>query len=251
MVRVIAWPPVGVTGTEWTEDAPVQISRSMLTGAERVSAFQRKRRLATLIVPGFGRTTYDAGYIEMLKRYLEGINLVRLNSYPINWHIEANGNPALRQSRPLLWSAGGDPLEWESGSEPLLWFTGTYVTGTTATVDGRPVLYVTGLPPNMLVIRPAEFITLFSETGSETVQAVAPATTDDTGAATILLFEAPAESYTSARVNLGTCDTGVFRPVDYPRAVQPVRGDWSYTWSFREVFEDEVGEFEEFDPWRL
>jgi hypothetical protein len=253
--KVFAWPPVGVTGAEWTEDAPSERSRSILTGAERVSAIQRKRRLVRLTVPGVGRTTYDAGYVEMLKRHLEGVHLVRLTSYPINWHFD----------RP----------------QPLV------LKGDVFNDLGRSYVVLRGVPPGQIVARPAEFLTLFLPTGETTdldpldwfdgsdpltwdvddstspdplvwfygtpytgtvVQVSNPAKSDDSGRVVISLFETVPDQ-TQITVLYGTCATGVFRPDTYPRAVQPQLGNWSYEWSFREVFADEVGGFVEINPW--
>ncbi len=48
------------------------------------------------------------------------------------------------------------------------------------------------------------------------------------------------------RINLAGQDEAVFR-VDgaLPRTMQTISGDWSYSWSFRDVFADEVGGFVE------
>jgi hypothetical protein len=254
-VDVIMWPPVGAVGTEWTEFAPVQISRSLLTGAERVSAFQRKRRLVSLSVAGIGKNTYDAGYMEMLKRHLEGTKLVRLFSYPINWHIEAGQNRADRSSQPLAWETEDNPLAWQTGGNPLYWFTGTVLTGSTDTVNGRPVVQVSGLPPNKLVARPGEFLHMFEDWADAstmaTFQVTAPAHSNASGEAVIAIFEVPSSPITDARVSIGVSTTGVFRPDSYPRAVQPNTGNWTYDWAFREVFSDEVGGFTEVNPWVL
>lgn len=269
--KVIAWPPVGAVGVEWTEVAPVQVSRSLITGAERVSAFQRKRRMATITVPGVGRSTYDGGYMEMLKRYLAGVNLVRLYSYPVAWHFD----------RP----------------ERIM------VRGTVYTHLGQTWVDVSGLKPNTEVCRPGDFLTLFITPASSTptgslpwtnegdpvdwfmddasspdsltwfagspdlgtaVQVTRPVVSDDTGRASVPVFETITSNSgfggdilnsllgvgTNIYVLFGSSDTGVFRPMSYPRAVQPQMGNWAYEWQFREVFADEVGGFLEVDPWR-
>ena len=48
------------------------------------------------------------------------------------------------------------------------------------------------------------------------------------------------------RINLAGQDEAVFR-VDgaLPRTMQTISGDWCYSWSFRDVFADEVGGFVE------
>lgn len=252
-INVYAWPPITAIGSEWTEVAPVEMSRSIITGAEYLSAAQRTRRYATVQVSGIGRDEMHAGYIEALKKYLAGINAVRLYSYPINWWLAAINQAGTRSAFPLLWTADGDDLEWTSGGVDLLWYSGAIITGTTgADAKGFPSITVTGLPANTLIARPGEFLTVFedeNDTTGITVMIVAPATSDSSGEAEIRLFESPG-AFTDARVNIGESDTAVFRPVgSYPRAVQPVSGGWSYTWEFREVFADEVGGFVEVDPW--
>ncbi len=251
--KVVAWPPVGAVGVEWTEIAPVQVSRSMVTGAERVSAFQRKRRMATISVPGIGRSTYDGGYMEMLKRHLEGVHLVRLHSYPIAWHLDrpervvARGDvytdlgqtyvrvyglkPDTQVCRPAdfltLFHPSGqdsmfDELSWQNGPDPLTWQT----DGT----DPMPWFYSTPY-------------------GGTTVQVTRPVVSSSSGVAEVPVFETVPD-HTQVYLIFGTAATGAFRPVSYPRAVQPNTGNWSYDWQFREVFADEVGGFVEVNPWQ-
>lgn len=251
-VNVYAWPPVGVVGSEWTEDAPVSVSRSLLSGARYVSASQRKRRLASLVVSSLGRGRMGAGYCEVLKKLLSGgESLVRLNSYPINWHLDARAQAAARQSQHLNWTTGGVDLDWTAGVVDLLWYSGTLLTCTVTTDAGWPALAVSGLPENTLVARPGEFVTVFedeADTTGETVQVLTAATSDASGDATVRVMTAPSHG---GRVNIGVSDTGVFEVVGgLPRAQQAPRGNWTYAWSFREVFADEVaGGFTEVNPW--
>ena len=250
--KVFSWPPVGVVGHEWTESAPVEGSRSLITGREYLSAAQRIRRLATFVVAGIGRNRSHAGYMEMLKRHLAGVHAVRLYSLPINWHVRADDGLAALQSQPVAWTEAGDPLAWTAGGEPLYWFSGAYLTGTTENDGVWSSITVTGLPPKSVAARPGEFLTIFSDHEDDegfTAQATRLETSDGSGVARIRVFET-LPALTDARVNLRTRATGVFKPVAYPRAVQPLSGDWSYTWQFREIFEDEVdGGFVERNPW--
>lgn len=256
MAKVIMWPPVGAVGTEWTEVAPTQISRSMITGAERVSAIQRKRRMARLEVAAIGRSTYDAGYMEMLKRYLEGVHLVRLYSYPVAWHfdrpervvrrgrvytdkgqtyVEVFGNaPDKQVLRPadfltLFLPTGSTsdlkPLDWFNAFDPLAW-------ATDSTTNAAGVSWFNGVPYN-----------------GTTVQVTQPVRSDSTGRAVVPVFEQVADC-ADLYLMFGACDTGVFRPVEYPRAMQPHLGNWTYEWEFREVFADEVDGFQEVNPWK-
>lgn len=255
-LNVIAWPPVGVVGSEWTEIAPVEASRSILTGAERLSATQRVRRVARLTVPGIGRDTMAAGYMEMLKRHLAGVHLVRLNSYPINWYLDSPQYDAARTSSNFRWINSDSLMAWTNDSLPMLWYSGQLLSGVSLMVGTQFALAVSGLPPNCLIAKPGEFLTVYpsvaDESESYTSQITAPAYSNGNGEATILLFD-PLPTGTNfgtwERVNVGTAQSAVFRPDGYPRAAQPISGQWAYEWTFREVFEDEVGEFVEVNPW--
>lgn len=250
MAKVYAWPPVGAVGTEWTEDAPVNASRSIITGRDYASAHARKRRLASVTASSLGRGASGAGYMEMLKRFVAGgVGLVRLNSYPINWHLDAAAAASWRQSHRVSWSQSGDDVSWRDGADLVTWFSGAVLTGAAGTSGGWPILTVTGLPPSRLVARPGEFVTLFASTADmtgATAQIVTEARSDADGVAVLRLFSALTGS---GRVNIGTSDTGVFKATTIPRSVQPVGGDWTYAWQFREVFADEVGGFTEVNPW--
>lgn len=254
-INVYNWPPVDVVGAEWTRDDPVQQSRSAITGAVFRSAAGRSRRLATLVVPGLGTGQDGAGYMEVLKRLLAGRHAVRLQSYPVNYFVHQNAIADQARSTRLTWTDDEIDLDWTAGGTDLYWYTGRLIWGTTGTdADGFDVVSITGAPANTRIALPGQFLTLFADVDDvtgETVMVMTEAITDGDGAADIRIFgDELTQSYTSARVNIGTRDTGVFLPVgELPRAVQPVSGGWSYKWSFREVFADEVGGFVEVDPW--
>lgn len=247
MTNVYAWPPVGALGHEWTRIDPMQRSRSMITGADLRSGFGRSRRMATLTVSGIDGTEAGAGYMESLKRLLAGRHAVRLYSRRLAYR---RPNDTLRQSGIVSWASGEDPVTWDDGGTPVLWYTGTYITGSTGTdALGFATITIAGAPANTIIARPAEFVTIYSDP-EQTAQVVTQAVTDAAGAATIRVFGTLAAA-SDVRINIGTAETAVFLPEgEYPRAVRPVVGDWSYTWSFREVFADEVdGGFTEVDPW--
>lgn len=253
-VTVYRWPPVAPKRWEWTLDDPVEESVSILTGAAYLSAAQRRRKLGTLEVSG-RRDGMGAGYMESLKELLRGgLNAVRLSSYPVNPHFDATRQRDLRQSGELGWQEGSDGLDWTASGAALLWYTGAYLRGSTGTdAAGFPVITVSGLPVSTLVARPSEFLTVFADEADlvgTTVRILTAARSDGSGVAVVRLHEDPGV-FADCRVNLGTRQSAVFRPVQIPRAAQPAQGDWSYTWEFREIFEDEVGAggFVEVDPW--
>lgn len=252
MINVYAWPPVGVLGHEWTESAPIQRSRSLLTGKDYISAYARKRRMVTIETSSLSLNRSGAGYVEMLKRYLDGgIHAVRLYSYPINWWLDSQLLQSERQSELATWEEGVDEVDWESESDPVQWYTGTVITGDVLGSSGSRYIQCSGLPANQLIARPGDFVTAyegFDPNLGQTSQLIREAVSDGSGNATLYLFD-DIDLMTAARVNIGTSSTGVFRVEEMPRAVQPLNSNWGYTWSFREIFSDEVGGFTEVNPW--
>ncbi len=257
---VYSWPCVGVVGREWTVDDPVSRSTSLLTGKIYQSAAQRRRRLAVLHVSARSHDDQGAGYMEVLKRLLRGgLNAVRLNSYPINFR-HGPVPDSIRQSWPLAWETGaGADLAWRAGSGPngLKWFTGGYVDpngvgriATATKLDTSPAgfgrLAVTGLPPNAQIARVGEFVRVYGAT-LDTRMLLRPVRSDANGEATIWL---DSETGGGGRINFGIPETGVVIADEMPRVVRPNIVDWTYDWSFRQIFEDEIeGGFTEVDPW--
>lgn len=240
MVNVYAWPPVGLVAAEWSQIAPVGRSRSLLTGASYVSAAQRRRKVATLDASALARGGNGAGYIEVLKRLLDGgVHLVRLYSTPINWHLDDAAENAVR-TRPMSWIIPSDPLSWTSGGAALSWWDGAATTGVVS--GGGLTVTVSGLPPKKLAARPGEFVLM----GGVVSMVVRPATANSDGVA-VLRVLTPLTG--NGPIVIGARETGVFEADEMPRSAQPIGGNWSYSWSFTEVFEDERGPFVEVDPW--
>lgn len=258
MVNVYAWPPVGAVGREWTVEAPIGVSRSLLTGAEYVSAAQRRRRVAVLEASSrFSPYQAGAGYMEALKRLLDGgIHLVRLHFAPTRFDCDVPQNDSgLVGGEFFEWHTPPEVFGWQTtGSEIFRWFSGARIGYTQRTTDaGVDAIRLTGLPANTLVALPGDFVTVFQDdedpTG-ETHMIVAPATTGPGGAVTVRLASRPSfGAGVERRANLGTQETAVFKVDAMPRAVEPSAGDWSYTWAMTEVFEDERGPFTEVNPW--
>lgn len=252
-IFVYPWPPVGAVGAEWTVDAPVARIRSMITGRDQVQASQRKRKIATIEVSALANGRMGAGYCEMLKDLLDGgIHAVRLRSSPINWHLDEISRRAEMgaAARPLNWRTGAAvDLDWQrGGGQPFLWFSGQPAQSWSVTPLGSFwQMGVSGLPRNFMVSRPGDFIRITDLTNpnvSEAVRVLRPAVTDANGQVFVKIDREP--TITNGRVDMAGQDEGVFR-VDggLPRSVQGADGDWYYTWSFREVFADEVGGFQE------
>ena len=246
MANVYAWPPVGLTGWELHTSNPVSRSPTFFQGTARTSSFQRERRYATAVVTGIGSDKNGAGYVENLKRLiLGGRHLVRVPSMSPIWAL-ARGNDDFTNA-VLEWTDGGTDMLWTSGGTDMVWTSGDYaIQGTATTDDGWPAVALTGLPANKVVARPSEYITVTDSSATEASRVLTAATSDGSGNATVRLFDA----FTiDGLVSIGGCESIVFEALDMPRAVQPVGAKWSYTWNFREVFEDEYDSWTELDPW--
>lgn len=252
MVQVIAFPPVGVVGTMWTPEAPVQRSQGMISGQRYVSAFGRSRIIASLGVSALSLNRSGAGYSEMLKHYLDGgVNLVRLNSYPINWHLDylpdSAGYQARRGGLLLNWTSNDNPLDWLNRGGPLFWFNGAVLSGE---ANGSTIT-VTGLPPNKLIVRPADVIKAYGTIDSiDFVEAltVTESFSDADGVAVIELYT-PIAAGSYARVNIGVSQSRVFEVTNMPQQAQSIGQNWVYEWGFSEVFADQTDGFEEVNPW--
>lgn len=254
-INVFPWPPVGAVASEWTSQQPVARLRSGLTGRDVMQSSQRRRRLATLVVSSLANGRMGAGYCEMLKDLLEGgVHAVRLQSSPINWWLdELDRQVGDLNPQPLRWTFPSAPVAWQSAGGPVTWVSGRVVLGGTASVSGGfGLLPVSGLPPRTTVARVGDFIRIYSPVDPavwEAARVMRLAVTDGAGVVTLKLDRVP--TIARGRVNMAGQDEAVFRVEGpLPRAVQPVSGDWQYSWSFREVFADEVdGFFERPSVW--
>lgn len=251
-IQVFPWPPVGALGGEWTQIAPTARLRSGLTGRDQMQASQPRRRIATVVVSALAAGRMGAGYCETLKQILDGgIHAVRLQSSPINWWLdELQRQGETMNANPLAWRAGSgpNPLAYQAGSgpNPLNWYSGIVVRGGVPVAAGAWVhLPAWGLPRNAIVGRPGDFIRIYDladSAVSEIARLMRPAVTNSAGEVTLKLDRMP--SISNGRISMAGQDEAVFRVEGaLPRAVQPVSGDWSYTWNFREVFAEEVGGF--------
>lgn len=246
MAKVIAWPPLGFVAWELTKSHPTSRSSDMFGKPDRTSSVGRPRYLATAIIEGVGKGHAAAGYVEMLKGQMEGgAHFVRVPSMAPLYMRHARGRPSLRASM-MEWTANGADLYWTAGSDDLVWYDQIDITGTPSVDNGWPAIQVIGLPAGVQ-IRPSEWVAVVAPGPVVTRRALTATKADENGVALIRLddaFEA------GGVVSIGGKRDLVFQAADMPRAIQPVSGDWSFEWRFREVFADEVGGFEDVDPWR-
>lgn len=250
MVDVIAWPPVGTVGVDNTIDAPISRSVSLLDGRRYVGSAQRSRRVATLQVGGIGSDKAGAGYVEMFKRQLAGgINLTRVALCAPVWYGALRGLTGKRGIQPLSWAAGHDTLNWTDGAGGMTFAVGQTVAGVAGTFGGAAILTCTDLPANTVIAYPSEVVRVTDATNvTHTARVLRVAKSDATGVAVLFLDG----SLPSGDVLIGYRESVVYEVLDVNsiRALQPVRGNFTYTFNLREVFEEETTGFFEVNPWR-
>jgi hypothetical protein len=249
MTDVIAWPPFQLTGWELAEVYPQSRSVGLIEGRPRTSAAQRGRRVATANVTGIGTAKDGAGYVRMLNRQWAGApNLVRAECLSSLWYRARLGLDL--RNNILEWTDGGVDLLWTDGAVDLLWGDGEYATYGVPLVDGPwHSLTVTGLPPNRIVVRPSELISVTDGATTQTAYVMTTARSDASGTAVIRTDKATAFTV-EGLVSIGQREVIVFEALGVPRAVQGVTGTFGFQWDFREVFEDEYADgWTDVNPW--
>lgn len=246
MVNVIAWPPVSWTAFEWTLQQPIGRSRSIFDSRRIVSQAQRDRLVGVILVNGRGNDKAGAGYVEMLKRQLQGgVHLVRMNVRSPLWTGVSRGLD--RRTSVLEWVEGSTEMEWVAGAADILWSTGLPLSGVPEMDGTWNAIRVEGFPPNVIVARPSERITVTDGVTTEASTIMTVARSDSDGEALIRITD---ELTMTGLVSIGDPESLVFEVEEMPRAVQPLSGNWAFTFNFRQVFEEETDGFVELDPWR-
>ena len=241
MPDVYAWPPVQLVGHEYTISRPVSRAEG-ISGRPYFSQSKATRSIVTAEVAGIGSDLAGAAYVEQLKRFLDGKPpFVRVVPLPhVYWR--AVKNLQLRRGQgPVNWSATGVPLDWTSGGVALNWVIGAPVA-CVAGADVWPFLDCTGLPPSQPVAYPGELVMA----GGQTARVIRLVRSDASGAARVYLDQA----LSSDTVLIGVRESIAMEILEFPRAVQPVSGRYSYQFDMQEVFEDEFDDgFNEVNPW--
>ena len=236
-MTIYKWPPVGLAARPvFTVRDPVQSSRSILTGARRASKYARRRLYAEYSVSARKRDS-GAGYMEALKSLLEGgaDNFVELR-----YRRESTLN---RRPRTLNWTYNGQPLAWETTvGEPLQW-TAVLTHPATLTDDkGFPAVVVPGFTQGEIVCRAGEYLRI----GDEYRTCVVDTWAVNDGTATIRIDSAFPEA---GPVELGAEIVATFEVLEFPETGGPLSSDYTYDWSFRQVFPDEIGDHLLLNPW--
>ncbi|MEH6522568.1 hypothetical protein [Sulfitobacter sp.] len=241
MPEVFAWPPVFMTGHERTQDRPVQRSEG-LSGAVSLSQSEPTRRLVSADIAGIGKTRDGAAYVEALKMLLDGKPpFVRMTLLPRFWFQALEGQGFRRGAVDTNFLAAGADVDLTANGVGLNLTTGSRIDGV-AGHDGWPYLDCTGFAPNKVAVLPTERVTV----GDVTATVLRTAHADSGGNARVYLMTALADG----EVQIGIEETAVFEILNFPRAKQPLSGNYSYGFELREAFASEYADgFTEVNPW--
>lgn len=222
MSVIYAWPPLRHQSTVWTHEIPVRSSRGALSGNDYPSSAAPIRRTAQVSCSALAGWRDGAGLCESLNLLLDGgVNLVRFQL------------PLLNSYRDV-WDA---PLDLGGGA----------FVGTMTTLAGFDAIALSGMVPGAVVCRAFDLIGSYvlGVLGG-TARAVSTVIADLDGTAVIPLHSA----LPAGVIRVGETETAIFRAVSMTPGVQPVSGDWSYSWALREVLSEELlGTEDEVDPW--
>jgi hypothetical protein len=217
-INVYAFPPVTIVArTPWVKVQPVSVVRSGLTGKEQVQSSQRARWKTSVDVQALSaESLIGGGYMHSLARLLaNGIGAVRLTSWSPNWYLDR-------------------PVEYQWLSQPL--------SAVATTSGGMSAWQVSGLPPRYPLTRPGDTF----KVGGQAWQSVNAAVANDAGVAEIRVIGATSGG---GALLLDAVESAAFKVDATPEPKQGLGANWIYSWSFREVFADEVGGFTEVNPW--
>lgn len=253
MVKVYAWPPVGVISSKWTRRTPVAKSRSLITGARYLSAMRRERIVASMRVGGRSFDYTGHGYMESLKRFLEGgENLVRLSEivepYPREFSHMIGSWPT-----PMEWRGPTNQVvTWQSAAgTTVTWMAGALMHAVVMSGTPRTIRIQSGLPPNEVVVRPGQRVLAVKMPDGPHFQAFSTqrVVSNSAGAANIRLNTEPGLDVTHAVLRFR--ESAVFEVEGpLPEVEWAVNEEPVWDWKFLQVFADEVaGGFEEEDPW--
>lgn len=157
MPIVYDMPPISYTA----QSQGLENARNMssgISGARRISQTRKSRRLFSIEIPGIGPDRVGEGYIEQLRRYVDGkLPLVRIEVRPDGWHIAAREMIAARGHGAVTWRWQGGQMSWRYQGQPLAWWWSAL--SITPGIDyGGDYVYATGLQPSTFVAMPGELV---------------------------------------------------------------------------------------------
>ncbi|GGX63316.1 hypothetical protein GCM10007385_35560 [Tateyamaria omphalii] len=241
MPDVIAWPPLGITAYEHTLTRPVQ-RETGLDGEPYLSQSLKTRRTYTARTSGIGPDRFGAGYVEILKHLLDGkLALVSVPTLPRVWMGAVRAMPD-RGADQITWVTPPEPVTWQDGSA-VGWINRDHIIAVAgADQSGFNYIDCTGLPVSQTVAAPGEAVSI----AGDTAYVLRPAKSNEDGEARVYLTG----PLTSGNVRIGVIEVRTFEIPDFPRAQQPVNGDFFYEFQMREVFDDDFDTpLQVINPW--
>jgi len=239
--EVIAWPPLGITAYEHTLTRPVQRDTG-LAGEPYLSQSLKTRRTYVARTSGIGGDRFGAGYVEILKHLLDGkLALVSVPTLPRVW-MGAVRAMADRGADQITWVTPPNAVTWSNGAT-VKWIDRNQIVAVSG-LDRAGFAYIdcTGLPVSQTVAAPGEAVSV----AGETAYVLRPAKSNAEGEARVYLTS----PLPSGNVRIGVIEVRTFEIPEFPRAQQPVNGDFFYEFQMREAFDDDFDTpLEVINPW--
>lgn len=237
MPEVYAWPPVRIAAHGSGLSRPGGTSFD-LRGVGYYSQAQKAREMYRVSVLALGSERDGSGYIDMLKRQLDGKPpLVRISPLPPLWLGALRGLQGKRGAEELRWWADGRTLDWD-----LVWTSGNVISAVSAADGNWNGIRCTGLPPSMPVAFPGELVR--AKTG-EVARVLKREISDPEGTATIRLDA----FIPSGEVLIGARDSLVMWIDVWPTTMLSF-GAQTIDLTMHQVFaEDYADAFTEVNPW--
>lgn len=243
MPTVYDLPPLSYQAQSQSLENARNMSRG-ISGSMRISQTRASRRKFQITFNGIGGYGGGAGYIEDLRRRLDGVlPLVRVRVFPDHWHIDMHEAIKARGHGPVQWLYQGQPMFWQYTAQPMTWWW-SGLSVATGVDNGGNYLDVTGMAPHKVIAYPGELV----EQNDITGRVVGVSRANASGAARIYVDTAFADGvvYISS-LKWVTVSLDSLEPVTIPAT-----GGISVGFMATEVFETDYFDPLEYEnPWRV
>jgi len=239
---VYEFPPVNYTA----QSRALTTERSTSTdlqGRPYFSQYKAARTEYEVTVSAVGRGRTGAGYMEHLRRLLDGkAPFVRIEIKPLTWPLAVRQAQAARNHGALSWVYQGAALTWTYKDQPLVWETALISVVSGSDASGA-YIDVTGCLPNRVVAYPGEVV----RQGGRTVYVVGLARSASDGSARIFVSDV-LETGSAA---IAPREIVIARVLSLSANSHDLSGTADYALQLVEVLPDDVpGGIEVVNPWR-
>lgn len=222
-MTIYVWPrQLRIKNWRWSVIDPINVSRSLLSGARYVSRHSRRRQIVELEVSV--RADHGYGVMEGLISLLEGgENFVRVRRAG---PTDITGRRGSGSAWDVSWDVAWDDI------------TGRPKFGTI------PGITLSGLKPNAVGVRAGEFVRYNGKTRRLISDCIAGA-----GGSGFCHIDTALTDAGELPVTVGAEGDGVFEAVSIPSVTYSFASESSVLWTLSEIHADEITDSTELAPW--